>query len=238
MTVRKFLLPGAALCAICASGWAQSAPATETSAQESSTQDQAQSDPAEKEKKPKGVIHLQEVKDVPAVHAEQPCNNYSWAASLAAVLASQNAAIDQDFWIDKYYGGDLCLNEIGAPDDLIRKAEGEYVLDDGRHVQLKLTYFPGLPSNASALLVPIMTDQILIMFLDGKAELLTGAMWDEYLSNRGERMIDVKELHLLDPLPDGEKQKVVLNANGDDLGKVTGWMKVEVVEVGRQYWPK
>jgi hypothetical protein len=195
--------------------------------------------PDEKEKlPPKGVIHLQEVKDPPKLHADQPCNNYSWAASLAAVLESQKADIAEDYWIDKYYGGDLCLENMGTPDDLIKKAEGEYVLDDGRHVELKLEYFAGLPANSSTLLVPIMTDEILILFVDGHADLLIGAMWDEYQSKRGERMIDLKELHLLDPLLDGEKQKVVLDTTGDDVSKVTGFMKVTATEVHQQYWPK
>ena len=42
-----------------------------------------QPDEPEKEKlPPKGVIHLQEIKDVPQVDADQNCKNYSWAASL------------------------------------------------------------------------------------------------------------------------------------------------------------
>jgi hypothetical protein len=206
---------------------------TAQSSEPSSTEQQ------EKEKlPPKGVIHLQDVKDVPIVHAGQQCNNFSWAASLAAVLAAQNVEIKQDFWIDKYYGGDVCLDFIGSPEELIKKAEGEYVLDDGRHVALKLEYFAGLPSNASLLLVPIMSGQILIVFVGGRAELLVGAMWDDYLSNRGERMIDLKELHLLDPLLEADKQRVILDTRSEDLSKVTGYLKVTATEVHQQYWPK
>src|ERR1700761_1141904 len=129
----------------------------------------------EEEKKPKGVIHLQEVKDVPQVHARQACNNYSWTASLEAVLGSQRVNLNQEFWADRYYGGDLCLDEMGSPDDLIKKAEGEYTLDDGRHVKIEMQYFSGVPSNVSAFLVPIMNDELLILFLDGRAAVLTGA---------------------------------------------------------------
>jgi hypothetical protein len=196
-------------------------------------------DDAKKEKPlPKGVIHLQEVKDVPPIHAAQACNNFSWAASLANVLAKENAAIKEEFWVDKYYGGSVCLDQMGAPDDLIRKAEGEYVLDDGRHVTLKLTYSAGLPANASDFLVPIIHDEILILFVDGEAEPLVGAMWDEYQSKRGERMIDLKELHLLDPLATEEKQRVILDMTGDDAHRITGYMMVKATEVNKQYWPK
>ena len=83
-----------------------------------------------------------------------------------------------------------------------------------------------------------MTDELLILFVDGTAEVLTGAMWDEYHSNRGERMIDLKELHLLNPLLEGDKQKVILDATGDEVGKISGFMKVRVVEANPQYWPK
>ncbi len=203
------------------------------------TQEQSKPDEPEKEKlPPKGVIHLQEIKDVPQVHADQNCKNYSWAASLQAVLEAQKVELKQGFWADRYYGGDLCLDEIGAPDDLIKKAEGEYTLDDGRHVRIEMKYFAGVPADTAALLVPIMTDELLILFVDGTAEVLTGAMWDEYHSNRGERMIDLKELHLLNPLLEGDKQKVILDATGDEIGKISGFMKVRVVEANPQYWPK
>jgi hypothetical protein len=206
--------------------------------QQTTTPANAASEPPSEEKKPpKGVIHVQEVKDPPEAHADQSCNNFSWAASLAAVLASQHVDLKQDFWVDRYYGGSVCLDDIGSPDDLIRKAGGEYTLDDGRHVQIAMQYFAGLPSNSSALLVPIMTGDILILFVDGRAELLVGAMWDEYLSNRGERMIDLKELHLLDPLQTGDTQKVFLDVTGEDAAKISGFMKVKVVEPHPQYWP-
>ena len=196
-------------------------------------------DDAKKEKPlPKGVIHLQEVKDVPPVHAAQACTNFSWAAALATVLTKENAEIKEDFWVDKYYGGAVCLDDMGSPDDLIRKAEGEYVLDDGRHVALKLTYYKGLPANASDFLVPIIHDEILILFVDGKAEPLVGAMWDEYQSKRGERMIDLKELHVLDPLAGEDKQRVILDMTGDDARRISGYMTVQATEVNKQYWPK
>lgn len=180
--------------------------------------------------KPKGVIHMQEVKNVPSVATTEPCNNFSWAAALSAALASQNAQIDSDLWMAKYYGGSVCLEEMGSPDDLIRKAEGEHILDDGRHVQLALQYFAGLPSNASAFLVPILTDEVMIVFVDRHADLLIGATWDEYLSQRGEKMIDLKELHLLDPLHSGDDQKVALDMTGDEASKITGFMRVKVTE--------
>jgi hypothetical protein len=187
---------------------------------------------------PRGIIHEQEIAHVPETHADHPCNSYSWAASLSAVLIAQHAALRQDFWVDKYYGGDVCVDEIGAPEDLIRKGEGEYVLEDGRHVELKMDYFAGIPSNVSSLLVPVMKDEILIVFTEGKAELLVGAKWDEYQSPRGERMIDLKELHLLDPLAAADKQKIILDASGGDLNKISGYMRVKSTEVHQQYWPK
>jgi hypothetical protein len=186
-------------------------PVQQTVAPETPKADQ----PEEQKKLPKGVIHVQEVKDPPEVHAD----------------------LKQDFWVDRYYGGSMCLDAIGSPDDLIRKAGGDYTLDDGRHVQITMQYFSGLPSDSSALLVPIMTGEILILFVEGRAELLVGAMWDEYLSNRGERMIDVKELHLLDPLQPVDNQKVFLDVTGADAAKVSGFMKVKVVEPHPQYWP-
>lgn len=217
---------------------AQEVPAPPPVVQAPSTPEQPPVGEEKKEKlPPKGVIHLQQVKDPPSVHALQACTNYSFAASLEAVLAYQHVDLKQDYWVDKYYGGSLCLDAIGDLDDLIKKTEGEYTLDDGRHVQLTLQYFPGLPSNTSALLVPIMSNQIQIVFLDGHADLLTGAMWDDWQSKSGERMIDLKELHLLDPLKEGDQQEVVLTDKDDGFSRITGFMKVNVEETRKQYWP-
>lgn len=198
-------------------------------------------DQPEKEKdkdKPKGTIHLEEVKDVPSLHADQACNNFSWAVALSASLAKQNVDLKPDFWIDKYYGGSVCLDQIGAPDDLVRKAEAEYVLDDGRHVAISLKYHEGLPRNVADFLLPIIHDELLILFVDGKAEPLVGAMWDEYQSKRGERMIDLKELHVLDPLADTEHQRLVLDMTGDDVQRITGFIEVRTTETNQQYWPQ
>ena len=76
---------------------AQDAPATETApVQAPAKPDQLTAEQPEKEKPPpKGVIHMQSVKDVPKVHATQPCNNYSWAASLEGALAVQNVYLKQ-----------------------------------------------------------------------------------------------------------------------------------------------
>jgi hypothetical protein len=200
-------------------------------------QDVASPAAPEKPTKPKGVIHLQEVKDPPDVQAKENCNNFSFAAALAGALSYENAEIKQDYWIDKLYGGGVCV-EIGDPQDLARKVAGSYVLDDGRHVDVSLEYFPGVPSNSAAFLVPVMTDEILIVFVEGHADLLVGAMWDEYRSTRGERMIDLKELHLLDPLATADKRKAILDVAGEDAAKITGYMQVKTVEVDKAYWPK
>ncbi len=201
--------------------------------------DQPKATDAEPEKlPPRGVIHMQEVKDPPTVHALQKCTNYSFVAALEGALAHQKVDLKQDMWADKFYGGSLCLDSMGNIEDLIRKTEGEYTLDDGRHVELKLKYFAGVPSNTSALLVPILTDEVLILFVEDHADLLTGAMWDEWLSKRGERMIDLKELHALDPLLDPEKQSLILDGSKGDFAKITGFLKVEAPEVRQQYWPK
>ena len=73
-----------------------------------------------------------------------------------------------------------------------------------------------------------MKDEILIVFAEGKAEFLVGAKWDEYQSPRGERMIDLKELHLLDPLSTADKQKSSSTRPADDLNKISGFMRVKV----------
>jgi hypothetical protein len=42
---------------------------------------------------------------------------------------------------------------------------------------------------------------------------------------------------LLDPLQAADKQKVFLDVTGEDAAKISGFMKVKVVEPHPQYWP-
>ncbi len=180
------------------------------------------------EKKEHATIVDRNVRDVPAVTAKEDCANWAWAAAVEAVLRSDGVReYKQDYWVDKLWGG-RCLESAGEPIDLIKALEGEYPIDDGRHVRVTATYAPGLPVNASALLVPLIYDRLQIAFVKGKAMLFTGAQWNEIVGSTGQRTLAVKELRFLDVTKPAAEQKMVIEVGADDLSQVDGIFQIDV----------
>ncbi|HET7872730.1 MAG TPA: hypothetical protein VFL42_09485, partial [Terriglobales bacterium] len=77
------------------------------------------------------------------VAAKENCENWALAAGLETMLREQNVALDQSFWVMRMNGGLLCTSTFPPPDALNRMVNREYVLDDGRHVRLELTFTAG-----------------------------------------------------------------------------------------------
>ncbi len=186
------------------------------------------------EKKEHGIIVDRNVRDVPAVKAKEDCANWAWAASVEAVLRSDGVQeYKQDYWVDKLWGG-RCLESAGDPEELIKSLEGEYLIDDGRHVRVAVTYAPGLPVNASAVLVPIIYNRLQIAMLKGKAVLFTGAQWEEIINSKGQRVVAVKELRFLDLTRPAAEQKIVIEVGADDLSQVDGIFQIDVSVIQTQ----
>jgi len=129
------------------------------------------------------------------VTAKQRCENWALAAGLETILKQQNVALDQNFWVMRINGGELC-SEVPSPELLAHVVNNEFVLDDGRHVQLELQYLSGVPTNIDALIAALKEQKISLLLLRGHPYYLTGATYDEYVNRDGSRMFIVTELRL------------------------------------------
>lgn len=182
-----------------------------------------------------GLISDRDITDLPLVRAEEDCANWAWAAAVEAVLRSSGVTeYPQEYWMDKLYGGTVCLDRVGEIERLIKALEGEYVLDDGKHVKISSNYSPGLPVNASELLVPLLQNRVQIIFVNGKAMLFTGARWEDVPKPMGDRTVIVRELRLADLTRPAGQQALTLNPETDDLSQVSGIFRISVAVIQTQ----
>ena len=132
------------------------------------------------------------------VTAKQDCQNWGLAAGLENILKKQDVALDQNFWVMRFSGGELCLPQLPSAEALARAVNGEFVLEDGRHVRLELRYVAGGPSNIDDVVAGIQHKQLSLLLLRGHAYYLTGVTYDEYIGRDGSRLFEVRELRLAD----------------------------------------
>lgn len=130
------------------------------------------------------------------VIARQNCENWAIAAGLEGMLKRLGVALDQNFWILRISGGELCAPEIPSPDVLADVVNREFVLDDGRHFQLELHYAVGVPDNPDALIAGLKQSHLSLLLLHGHVYYLTGATYDESINRDGSRMFNITELRL------------------------------------------
>jgi len=135
------------------------------------------------------------------VTARQNCENWAVAAGLETMLRAQDVALDQNFWVMRISGGELCTADVPSAELLSHIVNKEFVLDDGRHVQLELQYLGGVPTNSDALIAALKLQKISLLLFHGHVYYLTGATYDEYINRDGSRMFIITELRLANTFP-------------------------------------
>ena len=135
------------------------------------------------------------------VTAKQNCENWGVAAGLENILKKQDVHLEQNFWVTRINGGELCLPDLPSMEALAHAVNGEFVLDDGRHVRLELHYISGAPSNVDDVVAGIQRKQLSLLLLRGHAYYLTGVTYDEYIGRNGARMFAISEMRLADTFP-------------------------------------
>jgi hypothetical protein len=148
--------------------------------------------------KPGQTVDLENEK---LVTAKQNCENWGLAAGLESILKKQDVSLDQNFWVMRLSGGELCLSQLPSMETLAHAVNGEFVLDDGRHVRLELHYVSGAPSNVDDVVGGIQHKQLSLLLLRGHAYYLTGVTYDEYIGRNGSRLFEIKEMRLADTFP-------------------------------------
>lgn len=169
------------------------------------------------------------------VTARQNCENWAVAAGLEAMLKRLDVALDQNFWVMRISGGELCAPEIPSADALANVVNREFVLDDGRHVLLDLHYVPGAPDNPDALIAALKQQRLSLLLLRGHVYYLTGATFDEFVNRDGSRMFILTELRLANTFP-GQTGLAFMKGR-DNMDEIGGLINVSVAPVApQQHW--
>ena len=81
---------------------------------------------------PGWILHKQHVElaDVHFKSADKACENWSWVAGIVDMAETRGAHIDQQYLIDRLYGGSRCLPSAGDLADMAQRISHDYVLDD------------------------------------------------------------------------------------------------------------
>lgn len=183
-----------------------------------------------KQTPPGWVLHNQKVQieKVDLKGAEKPCGNWAWAAGVADVAATQGVQIDQTYLVDRFYGGSVCLNAAGDFADLAKQISHEYVLVDGQKFTLAARFLPGVPTQPDPLILALRQDRPLMLLWGNRTYLLTGMSYDEYIAPTGNKMFNITELRLFDPLGEEGKREVVFSRDQDNPADLNGVLELSV----------
>lgn len=163
----------------------------------------------------------------------QKCENFGWAAGLELMLRMQGVQLDQKYWITKMEGGELCREQLRPMDELAQAVDGEYQLDSGPKVRLKTKYTVGAPAVLDDMIVSIREGSPWLFVWKGRAYLVDGLLYDEYIGPNNARIFMVKEIKLLDPLvgKDDPQRQVTFVRGRDNLADVDGTMVVRATPI-------
>ncbi|MEO5936599.1 MAG: hypothetical protein ABIP81_05250 [Terriglobales bacterium] len=179
------------------------------------------------------------VKDAPKgyVAAEQPCENYAWAAAVEMLLQQKQINIPQRDWVMKAYGGYKCISPLSVADytGLLRFINGDYTPAPERKVRLEAEFTPGAPMIPDTFILTFRNGEPLMLVWKGKPYLWYGVIYDEYIHANGNRMFELRELKLLDPLAKNDPlaktkdaQLVSFVKGRDDPNQIDGVMRITV----------
>jgi hypothetical protein len=167
-----------------------------------------------------------DVENAKLVNAGQNCENWAVAAGLEAMLKQQDVSLDQRFWVTRISGGEVCASETPSAETLSKAVNGEFVLDDGRHVLLELHYLPGAPANVDALIAGLKQQQLSLLLLRGHVYYLTGATYNDYFDRSGTHMFVITELRLSNTF--ARHPGLAFTRDRDSMEEITALISVRV----------
>jgi len=145
--------------------------------------------------------------------ARQKCENWAVAAGLETLLKSRGVALSQSFWVMRLNSGELCVDGMPSMEKLADTVNHEFVLDNGRHVQLELQFSAGAPVDLDSIIASIQQQKPTLMLLRGHTYYLTGVTYDEYVGANNTRRFIIKALRLADTFGGGPG---TVFTNGED----------------------
>jgi hypothetical protein len=155
--------------------------------------------------------------------SERSCGNWSWVAGITDMAEANGAHIDQQYLVDRLYGGSVCLESAGDMEDLSNRISHDYVLPDGQKFRLAVQFHPGAPTQADPLIMAMRQNRPLMLLWRNRSYLLKGMSYDEYIAPTGDKMFMITELRLFDPAEEeGKREQSFLRDrdNPDDLNGI------------------
>ena len=167
-----------------------------------------------------------EIASLAVPQPKQACPNWAWAAALQLLLEEQQVTgFDQQYWVMKSAGGELCIEKPVDLDRLKQWVEGEYVLNDGSHAEFDATITLGAPQDVSYLVSQLQNGRTAMVLWKGRPCVLKAIEYDEYVYPNGQRTFEARKLTLVDPL---EKAPIVFDKTKDDIADIGGMFEVKV----------
>ena len=160
--------------------------------------------------------------------AERACSNWSWVAGIVDMAAARGARLDQQYLIDRLYGGSVCLDSAGDLDDLAQRISHDYVLPDGQKFVLSARFTPGCPTQADPLILSIRQQRPIMLLWRNHGYLLTGMVYDEFIAPTGNKMFMVTELQLFDPAGEEGKRQVSFVRDRDNPDDLNGLLELSI----------
>jgi hypothetical protein len=163
--------------------------------------------PAHAGKKKQGpdmTVHpglLAEVADLKVVAAEQPCENFAWAAALETVLAPQQIDLKQDQWLDRVTGR-RCEDTAPTLEDTARMFDRDH-RDHREKLRVTPTLIAGAPRLLDDILASLQQGRPVLVYWRSHPYVLQGVLYDEAVYPTGNKIFQVRELRLRDPLAPG-----------------------------------
>jgi hypothetical protein len=159
----------------------------------------------------------------------QACRNWAWAAVVQLMLQEQQIkGYDQDYWILKSAGGELCIEKPLDLDQLKQLIDGDYVLVDGGRMHFGGVITTGAPQDVSYFIAQLQKGRTAMVLYKGRPCVLKGIEYNEYIYPNGQRMLEATKLTLIDPLA---KAPVVFDRMKDDIADLGGVFEVKVEPV-------
>ena len=195
-------------------------------------------------KKPKGVPlarlpeRAAEIAKLALPAPAQKCQNWAWAVALEVMLQAQAVALKQNFWVQKVNGSEICWDAPPTLRGLARAIDGRYVLDDGRKIRLQSRYYEGAPTIPDDVIAPLRQGTPLLVFWKNRALVLRAVIYDEYIYPNGQRMFEIREMKLLDPLAPAKQREVSFVNGRDDPADISGVFQVTVIPEKTMPWQR
>lgn len=160
--------------------------------------------------------------------AEKACENWAWVAGIVAMAANRGAQIEQQYLIDRLYGGSKCVTSAVDVESLAEQISHDYVLPDGQKFRLKAQFSVGTPIQPDPLIVAMRQSRPLMLLWRDRPYLLTGVNYDEYTAPTGNKLLIITELRLFDPAANAPKSELTFSREQDNPDDLNGVLDLNV----------